>query len=181
MPPEAARGGYIRRMTVRRHPTILGEAQFTSRFLSNRWELISGDVIGTFVRLPSRHLSQGRTGGAPIEMRPEGWGTVVFFEEGRELGRIVRRSWWGRRWEISGSGFGCDLVSEPRPRRWTMRIGGHPLATISGTPWSYNRLTIRTDVSVPAWALALTWQVVARPWEAAAEPRSLRAVAPPVV
>lgn len=166
---------------MRRHPMIMGDARFASRFLSNRWDLIAGEVIGTFVRLPSRHLSQGRIGAVPVEMRPEGWGTVVFLEDGRELGRIVRMSWWGRRWEISGSGYGFDLVSEPRPRRWSLRVGAFPVATISGTPWSYNRLTVRADVSLPAWALALAWQVVARPWEAAAEPRSLRAVARLVV
>jgi len=156
---------------------LLGQVRFDSGFLSNEWRLTSSQArIGRFRRYPSLHLSRGWIGDAPVEIRPEGWGTVVFLEEGREAGRIIRRSWLGRRWDLTGSGFGYELVSEPLPRRWTLRIGGHPIAAISGTAWSYNRLRINADISVPAWALVLVWHVVVRPWEAAAEPRTLRPV-----
>ncbi len=156
---------------------LLGRVRFDSEFLSNEWRLTSSQGrIGRFRRYPSLHLTRGAICDIPIEIKPEGWGTVVFIEDGVEMGRIVRRSWLGRRWELMGSGFGCELVSEPLPRRWTLRIGGHPIAAIAGTAWSYNRLQINADVSIPAWALALVWHVVARPWEAAAEPRTLRRV-----
>ena len=156
---------------------LLGQVRFDSGFLSDEWRLSSSHgLIGRFRRYPSLHLSRGWIGDTPIELRPDGWGTVVFLEAGHEAGRIIRRSWLGRRWDLTGSGFGCELVSEPLPRRWTLRIGGHPIAAIAGTAWSYNRLRINADISVPAWALALVWHVVVRPWEAAAEPRTLRPV-----
>jgi hypothetical protein len=162
-------------MAVHRHPVILGTARFTSGFMSNGWHLTDDKgPVGSFTRYPSLHLSRGTIAGKAIEIRPEGWGTVVAYEEGRETGRIVRRSWMGRRWELSGQAFACELISEPMPRRWTLRIGGHPVSSIAGTTWSYNRLSVHTDVSVPAWSLALAWHVVVRPWEAAAAPRTLR-------
>lgn len=159
---------------------LLGRVSFESGFMSDTWRLVSSQGrIGVFRRFPSLHMSRGRVGDVDVEIRPQGWGTVVYLEEGREVGRIVRRSWLGRLWELSGTGFGCDLVSEPMPRRWTLRIGGHPIAHIAGTALSYNRLRISADVSVPAWALALVWHVVVRPWEAAAEPRTMRPVPAP--
>ncbi len=160
---------------------LLGRVQFESGFMSDTWRMSSPSQgkVGTFRRYPSLHLSRGVVAGVPIEIKPEGWGTVVYLEAGVETGRIVRRSWTGRRWDLIGSGFGCELVSEPLPRRWTLRIGGHPIAALAGTPLSYNRLRANVDVSVPAWALALVWHVVVRPWEAAAEPRTLRPVPAP--
>ncbi len=167
-------------MALRRHPMLLGRVSFESGFMSDVWRLDSSQGrVGVFRRFPSLHMSRGRVGDVDVEIRPQGWGTVVYLEEGREMGRIVRRSWLGRNWELSGTGFGCDLVSEPMPRRWTLRIGGHPIAHIAGTALSYNRLRISADVSVPAWALALVWHVVVRPWEAAAEPRTMRPVPTP--
>jgi hypothetical protein len=160
---------------------LLGRVLFESGFMSDEWRLSSSSLgrIGAFRRYPSLHLSRGVVGGVPVEIKPQGWGTVLYLEEGREVGRITRRSWLGRRWDLTGPGFGCDLVSEPLPRRWTLRIGDHPIAFISGTAFSYNKLRISADVSVPAWALALVWHVVVRPWEAAAEPRTLRPVPSP--
>lgn len=167
-------------MTVKRHPMLLGRVAFESGFMSDEWRLVSSQGrVGVFRRFPSLHMSRGLVGGAHVEIRPQGWGTVVYTEDGRELGRIVRRSWLGRRWDLYGHGFGCELVSEPLPRHWTLRIGGHPIAQIAGTALSYNRLRISADVSVPAWALALVWHVVVRPWEQAAEPRTLRPVPAP--
>lgn len=167
-------------MAVRRHPVVLGTVWFRSSLMSNVWTLeTSSGTIARFTRIPSRHLSVGWIGDQRIEIRPQGWGTVVLLEEGREMGRIVRRSWLGRRWDLEGTGFACELVSEPLPRRWTLRIGGHPVAGVTGTAWSYNRLTIAADISIPVWAAALVWQVVVRPWELAAEPRTLRPVGVP--
>ncbi len=161
---------------VVRNPVVFGDCRFESSFLSNLWRLIHQDsVIAELRRVPSRHITMLRLPeDEPIELRPEGWGTVVASDAtGNERGRIERQSWWGRRWEISGSGFACVLTSDPRPRRWTMRLGTEPVARLSGTAWSYNRLSVHTDVAVPVTALALAWHVLARPWEAAAAPGAL--------
>ncbi|MEE9298624.1 MAG: hypothetical protein V3V29_06275 [Acidimicrobiia bacterium] len=156
-------------------PVIVGDCRFHSGVFSNRWTLShGGTTMAELRRDPSRHTSSGEfADGTRFQLTPDGWGTVLMEAQGRQLGRIDRRSWWGRRWEIGGTGFGSDLTSDPMPRRWTLRIGGEPIGYLAGTLWSYNRLTAHTDVSVPVHALVLAWHVLARPWEAAAAPRSL--------
>ena len=123
-------------------------------------------------RYPSRHTSRGSLAdGTKIDLTPDGWGSMELTADGTAIGRIDRRSWWGRRWDITGDGFACNLTSDPMPRRWTFRIGGEPIGNLAGTMWSYNRLSVHTDVTVPIHALILSWQVLARPWEAAAATR----------
>lgn len=166
---------------LRREATVLGSARFDSHMFSNVWVLSNAEgKIARIRRIPSRHLSHGVLDDLPVEIRPDGWGTVVIEDDAHnELGRIERRSWWGRKWEISGRGFSAELVSDLIPRRWTILLGSQPIGTIAGSPVSYNRLRIDTDLAVPAWALLLIWQVIARPWEAAASPRTLRVVPTP--
>lgn len=156
-------------------PVVVGDCNFDSRLFSNRWSLSkAGETVAELWRDPTRHTSQGTFGdGTEFTLRPEGWGTVVLEVNGDQLGRIDRRSWWGRRWEISGSGFGCELTSDRLPRRWTFRIGGEPIGRLSGTLLSYNRLAVHTDASMPVHALVLAWHILARPWEQAAAPRGL--------
>lgn len=142
---------------------------------SNRWRLVrDSDVLAELRRDPTRHTSHGAfSGGIPFELVPDGWGAVEMIADGAPLARIDRRSWWGRRWEIEGSGFACDLTSDPMPRRWTFRLGGEPIGRLAGTLWSYNRLSMTADISIPAHAMILAWHVLARPWEQAASPRSM--------
>ncbi len=156
-------------------PVIVGSCRFDSAIFSNVWTLQSnGRKLAHLRRDPSRHTSSGAfADGTEIELVPNGWGTVELRADGHLLGQIDRRSWWGRRWEISGTGFGCDLTSDPLPRRWTFRIGGEPIGRLVGTMWSYNRLSVHTDLSIPVHAVVLAWHVLVRPWEAAAAPRSL--------
>jgi hypothetical protein len=156
-------------------PSIVGSCRFDSRTFSNRWTLHrDGQVIAELRRDPTRHTSSGMfADGTSFVLVPNGWGTVEILVEGSPIGRIDRRSWWGRRWEIGGSGFGCDLTSDPLPRRWTFRLGGEPIARLAGGLISYNRLDVVTHMTLPAHAVILAWHVLARPWEAAAAPRSL--------
>jgi len=156
-------------------PQVLGHSRFDSAVFSNRWRLVhAGDVMAELRRDPSRHTTAATLAdGTELEATPNGWGTIEMTADGVPLARIDRRSWWGRRWEISGTGFGCDLTSDPLPRRWTFRLGTEPIGRLAGTIWSYNRLTVDTDVSVPVHALVLAWHVLARPWEQAAAPRSM--------
>jgi hypothetical protein len=64
-------------------------------------------------------------------------------------------------------------VSDPRPRRWSIQVGGSKTADIKGSLVSYNRVDVRASIGLPLSALLLAWHVIARPWEAAAEPRGL--------
>jgi hypothetical protein len=154
---------------------LVGEHQFVSRFLSNDWELVGPDgVVARMRRVPSKHTSLvWLPDGRKLELKPDGWGTVVAVGDS-EKAKIERQSWWGRRWEVTGTTFGYELTSDPTPRRWTLRIGGHPVGHLAGTFLTYNRVDVHTDVAVPVHALILSWHVIARPWEAAASARVLR-------
>jgi hypothetical protein len=156
-------------------PQVVGESRFTSRLFSNRWSLIHrGTTVAELLRDPLRHTSMVvLPDGIRIDLTPSGWGTIEATVGDEALARIDRRSWWGRRWQIEGLGFSCDLTSDPAPRRWTFRIGGEPVGHLAGTLWSYNRLRVQSDVVMPVHALALAWHVLARPWEQAAAPRTL--------
>jgi len=158
-----------------RVPMVYGTCRFESALMSNRWRLLKGkEVLAELQRVPSRHISiLTLPGQPPIELAPHGWGTVVARQGGRELGRVVRQTWWGRRWALSGPGFACELTSDPVPRRWSLRFGAEPVARLSGGLFSYNRLKVNTHVAVPIASLALAWHVLARPWEAAAAPGAL--------
>lgn len=175
--PSPGPGRYSRAMPYRlpRIPTVVGDCRFESALGSNRWRLLQDrKVLAELQRVPTRHTSLLRLPGSPeIELRPAGWGTVVALQGDTEVGRVVRRSWWGRRWQVSGPAFACDLVSDPLPRRWSLRFGSEPVGRLAGGLLSYNHMAVHTDLAVPVVALALTWHVLARPWEAAAAPGAL--------
>ncbi|MCB2224786.1 MAG: hypothetical protein KQH83_11520 [Actinobacteria bacterium] len=154
---------------------VSGEARFTSTPFSNRWELWSeGERLATLTRHPRHHTSEAvLADGTALLLRPEGWGAVAALSDGKETARVTRRSWWGRRWEITSPLFGYDLTSDPLPRRWTIRVGDVPIARLAGGMLSYNRLAVHADLAVQVPALVLAWHVLARPWEAAAAPGSL--------
>ncbi len=155
---------------------IVGAATFRSRPFSDAWELSQDSgPVAVLRRIPSRHTSEiVFTDRARLTLAPEGWGTVVArTEDGEERARIVRRSWWGRTWEVEAAGFGCQLISDPLPRRWSLRMGSEPIGRLAGGLVSYNRIDVQADVAVPVSALALAWHVIARPWEQAAAPGAL--------
>jgi len=164
-------------MTYRlgRTPMAYGACRFDSALFSNRWQLTQGkEVLAELQRVPSRHVSLLHLPGRVlVELRPSGWGTVVAYQGDAEVARVMRRSWWGRRWDLTGPGFACTLTSDPMPRRWSLRFGAERVAQLSGGLLSYNRLTVHTHVAVPVVSLALAWHVLARPWEAAAAPGAL--------
>lgn len=169
-------------MAERRTPSqmVAGDIRFVSRMFSNLWYCVyEGTDLAEMRRYPGRHVSEVTiAGGTTYRLEPQGWGTVVAVEGGSERGRVIRRSWWGRAWDLVSTTFGYALTSDPLPRRWTLRVGEQPVGRLAGTPFSYNRLQISTDVAVPILPLVLSWHVLARPWEAAASPGAL--VAHPV-
>ena len=154
---------------------VSGECRFTSTPFSNRWALsCGGEVLAEMRRVPRLHVSEVRLAdGIRLRLEPAGWGTVVALDGDKEMGRIVRRSWWGRRWELESPTFGYALTSDPLPRRWRLRAGDHEIGRFAGGMLSYNRLTVTIDVAVQVIPLVLAWHVLARPWEAAAAPASL--------
>lgn len=155
---------------------IRGEAQLVSPWFSNQWSLFNhGIEIARLRRFPRLHVSAVQLrDGTEWTLEPDGYAVVKALEgEGNEVGRITRRSWWGRSWDITGTGFAYELISNPKPRRWEIGVGGSPLATIQGSLVSYNSVTVDAPLSLPTVAAVLAWHVIARPWEAAAAPRGL--------
>lgn len=168
-------------MAIPRVPVVIGECRFHSAVFSNRWSIEQGGRrIALARRIPSRHLSEVvLADGTEYEIVPRRWGTTVAVgDDGAEIGRIVRTSWLGRSWDLTTPSFACRLTSDPLPRRWSLRIGTEPVGRLSGSPISYNRLRVHTDVAVPVPALTLAWHVLARPWEAASTPVALVPQAP---
>ncbi len=149
---------------------LRGSAEMHSPFMSNEWWLSQdGEVLATLRRFGRARRSRVTLADHTVwDLEPNGWGVVEALEEGVAVARIVRRSWFGRLWEAGGVGFSFNVVSRPRPRRWAIEIGGAPVAELAGSMLSYNRLRIDSPIAVPLVAVALAWQVVVRPWEAAA-------------
>jgi hypothetical protein len=163
-------------MAIPRPPVVIGDCRFHSVLFSNRWSLErDGRQLALARRVPSRHVSEVVFAeGTRCELRPQGWGTVTAVDDDNtELGRVVRTSWLGRSWDLTTPSFACRLTSDPLPRRWSLRIGTEPVGRLAGSPVSYNRLRVHTDVAVPVVGLMLAWHVLARPWEAASAPVTL--------
>ena len=155
---------------------IRGEAQLESPWFSNHWRLVSGGMeIARLRRFPRLHISAVQLAdGTEWTLEPDGFAVVKAIDShGTEVGRITRRSWWGRSWDVTGTGFAYELISHPVPRRWNFAVGGSPMAEIKGSPFSYNRVEINAPLTVPTVAAVLAWHVIARPWEQAAAPRGL--------
>jgi len=157
-------------------PNLTGEATLVSTLFSSRWQLVQhGRVVADLRRFGRVYVSTADLGPAGrLVIEPAGHGTVrAVSEDGTEIARIVRTSWLGRRFEISGLGYGYELVSHPRPRRWRIEIAHAPVAELAGSLVSYNHVKVTSSLAVPVPVILLAWHVVARPWEAAAEPRYL--------
>ncbi len=155
---------------------VSGDLELTSPWFSNEWWLVQhGEDLAQIRRHGRLYVSDIRLAdGTEWLLEPFGAGIVRAVErDGSEFARVVRRSWTGRRWDLTSQQFGYELVSDPRPRRWYISIGGAPAAEISGSLVSYNAVDVTASIGVPLVAVLLAWHVIARPWEAAAEPRGL--------
>ncbi|MEE8332193.1 MAG: hypothetical protein V3R84_10530 [Acidimicrobiia bacterium] len=158
-----------------RFRSILGHAELRSLPISPIWTLTSGGrELAKLRRFPRQHISSVKLADDTVwTLVPSGWGVVRAMDGDTEIARITRRSWWGRRWEIESVGFAVGLVSRARPRRWSMTIGGQPIAEVRGSAFSYNRVYFDASLNIPVSAVVLAWQVIARPWEQAAHPIEL--------
>ena len=160
--------------------TVYGQGQLRSPLGSNRWRLFANDEEIAQLRRQGRlHISRIRlSSGEEATLAPDERSAVVALDaDGNELARITRTSWFGRRWEITSQKWAYELVSDPRPRRWHVTVGGTSVAQITGSLLSYNRVTVDAPLGVPLLVVALGWHVIARPWEAAAAPATLIATA----
>ncbi len=165
-------------MAAAPHATLLlGTTELRSPAFSNVWHVENGGrKLAIARRHPRLHTSTVRfPDESAVTLTPTGQSTVSAVDAaGTEVARIVRTSWWGRHWEVTAQHFSYELISHPRPRRWAFAVGGSPVAELAGSLLSYNRVRVETNIGVPLIAVLLGWHVIARPWEAAAEPGGLR-------
>ena len=155
---------------------VYGNVQLRSPWFSNRWRVLHegteicqlrrlGRIYTSIVTLPDQRRWM---------LDPHGTGIVRAIDsEGTEFARVIRRSWIGRRWDLLSPHWNYGLVSHPRPRSWAIEIGGAPAAEIRGSLVSYNRVNVKAIIGVPLAVVLLGWHVIARPWEAVAEPSGL--------
>ena len=114
---------------------VYGEAEMLSPLLSNRWRLISGDEeVAELRRFGRLHISRVYLpNGDEAVLTPHEQSVVIALgPEGDELARITRKSWFGRRWDIASKRWAYELESDPRPRRWQLKVGGTSVAQITG-------------------------------------------------
>ena len=160
---------------------VYGRVQMRSPWFSNNWRMVRdgsevlrvrrlGRIYTSMVALPDK---------TRWVLDPHGAGVVRALDsEGNEFARVIRRSWVGRRWELVSPHWNFELVSRSRPRAWDIEIGGSPAAEIRGSLISYNSVDVHALIGVPLAAVLLSWHVIARPWEAVAEPSGLLPVRP---
>ena len=162
--------------------TVYGKVQLRSPWLSSEWRLLNdGNEICRIQRLGKVYTSIVTfPSGTRWILDPYGSGVVrALSADGDEFARVVRRSWLGRRWDLLSPHWNFELVSHPRPRSWAIEIGGATAAEIRGSLVSYNTVDVNAMIGVPLAGVLLGWHVIARPWEAVAEPSGLRAVPRP--
>ncbi len=158
------------------YAVLYGSCELVSRWMSNEWRLMQGDEEIARLRRHGRiHVSTVTLNdGTRLLIEPYEHSVVRALDaDRREVARVTRRSWLGRRWDLTASTFSYELVSHPRPRRWQLRLSHIAVADITGSLVSYNRVQVESFLAIPVVAVVLAWHVIARPWEAAAAPRSL--------
>ena len=148
-----------------------GSGEMRSAFLSRDWELRKdGGLIAVGRRQVWRRTSEVElTDGRQWLISPAGWGTVELTERDNVLARGQRLNWVGRAWDLSGESFAYELRAQSMAlRKWTIELGGGPVAHLHGGIASFNRLRIETNLPVPLEAIMLSWHIIVRAWEAAA-------------
>jgi hypothetical protein len=158
-------------MTARAPESFLaGTAEMISLPTSRVWTLLQD---GAEILRARRHVWQ-RCSVLETQTRtwvvvPDGWGTCLLLDhQGEEEARAIRDDWWGRRWSLAGRRpFNYQLWAESMlRRRWSVGQAGQEIMGIAGGRTSFNRIIFRAELPVPLQAVALTWHIVVRAWEA---------------
>lgn len=102
-------------------------------------------------------------------LAPDGWGRIRLLEGKSVLATGDRSDFLGRTWELHSDRFAYQLESVSMIRRhWTIGPIGTPFADLRGGLLSFNSMTLTSGLPIPFEAVALAWQAIVRPWEAAA-------------
>jgi len=148
-----------------------GTGDMRSTLFSRAWELRKdGALIAVASRRVWRRTSEIElSDGRQWLISPSGWGIVELTARDEVLAKAERANWLGRAWDLTGESFGYDLRAQSMAlRKWTIELGGGPVARLDGGVASFNRLRIEANLPVPLEAVMLSWHIIVRAWEAAA-------------
>ncbi len=151
---------------------VLGRAELTSQPLSTVWTLSRDDqlvCVGRRRDLRHPHRIEFQDGRI-WEIERLTFDSIALIADGVQLAVATRTDPRGR-WQIAGPTFSFDLHPQSVMRhRWTLSVGGQPVATIRGGLMSFNRMSIDTTLPVPLEALWLAWAAMVHAWRAAGGP-----------
>lgn len=152
--------------------SVVGRAELTSQPLSTAWTLFrEGQLVCVGRRADLRHphrieFQDGRV----WEIERLTFDTLALVEDGTQLAVATRTDPRGR-WQIAGKTFSFDLKPDSIIRhRWSLIVGGQPVATLRGGLLTFNRIAIDTSLPVPLEGLWLAWAVMVHAWRAVGGP-----------
>jgi hypothetical protein len=150
---------------------ISGTLVGTSARFSPRWDFTTeaGEPVATALR--DRHRRRSRITGADgtvWDIVHDGWEWIRVMDGDFEIASAERTTVTGREWSLLCGANQLQLSAESSiGRRWTIGPPGAHLASFTGGPVSYNRLSVVAGAPIPLSSVMLAWQVVVRAWEAA--------------
>jgi hypothetical protein len=154
----------------RSSPFVKGQATIRSPLFSRTWTVNqSGEVIATAHRAVWRRTSKVELAdGTAWEIAPAGWGILEARSGDEILGVAERTNFFGRKWTIDSNRFGYQLSARSMwLRKWTIDLGDHPVGTLTGGTFSFNRVEVDAGSGIPLEVIMLSWHIIVRAWEAA--------------
>lgn len=148
-----------------------GTITISSAWLSRVWEFRDeeGPIANATRNVTQRTSTVQLADGRSWLLTPDGWGRIRLVEGSHTVATAQREDFLGRHWELNSARFAYQLESDSMiRRRWTIGPIGSPIGRLRGGLLSFNRMTLESGLPIPFEAVALAWQAVVRPWEAAA-------------
>jgi hypothetical protein len=155
----------------RSSPFLRGAATIRSPLFSRTWTVSQGDtMMATAHRAVWRRTSKVvLPDGTSWKIAPAGWGRLEVTSGGDVLAVAERSTWLGRQWSIDSPRFAYMLTARSMfLRRWTIDLGDHPVATLRGGAFSFNRIDVDAGTGIPLEVVMVSWHLIVRAWEAAA-------------
>ena len=152
-------------------PKPIGLVTIASPWFSRRWRFSgnSGPLAEATRNVAQRTSRVMLADGREWLLSPDGWGRVQLIENDHVVATAERADFLGRTWDLHSDRFAYQLKSTSMlRRRWTIGPIGSPFAELNGGLVSFNRMELDSGLPIPLEAVTLAWQVIVRPWEAAA-------------
>jgi len=154
----------------RTSPFVRGQATIRSPLFSRDWSLSeNGTLIATAHRYVWRRISRVTLAdGTTWEIAPSGWGRLEVISGGELLATAERNGFFGRRWTIDSQRFEYILSARSMfLRSWTLDLGDHPVGSLRGGKFSFNRIDVDAGSGIPLEVIMVSWHIIVRAWESA--------------